>query len=62
MLTVAMLFAWVGEAEANHFIVYNNGAASANNWDKQAVLTLNASMVAGTEYVIKAKINPTLTL
>ena len=51
------MFVCVGGAKAvNHYLVYNNGVASANGWDKQAVLTLNANLVAGTEYILKAKI------
>ena len=43
-------------ANADFVLIYNNGVASANGWDKQAVLTLNANLVAGTEYILKAKI------
>ena len=57
MLTLALAFMAVGSVNAgNHYLVYNNGTAGANDWDKQAVVTLNASMVAGTEYVLKAKV------
>ena len=57
LLALALMFVCVGGAKAvNHYLVYNNGVASANGWDKQAVLTLNANLVAGTEYILKAKI------
>ena len=56
LCTLALLFGVVGVAKANHYVVYSNGTAGANGWDKQAVVTLNASLVAGTEYVLRAKV------
>ena len=56
MFALALTVVGVGGAKANHFLVYNNGTAGANGWDKQAVVTLNASLTAGTEYVLKAKV------
>ena len=41
---------------ADFVLIYNNGTAGTNNWDKQAIVTLNSSLVPETEYVIKAKI------
>ena len=56
LFALALTVVGVGGAKANHFLVYNNGAAADNGWDKQAVVTLNASLVAGTEYVLRAKV------
>ena len=56
LFALALTVVGVGGAKANHFLVYNNGAAVANNWDKQAIVTLNASLTAGTEYVLRAKV------
>ena len=56
LCVLALLFGVVGVAKANHYVVYSNGTAGANGWDKQAVVTLNASLVAGTEYVLRAKV------
>jgi hypothetical protein len=57
LLALALMFVCVGGAKAgNHYLVYNNGTAGTNNWDKQAIVTLNSSLVPETEYVIKAKI------
>ena len=57
LLALALMFVCVGGAKAgNRYLVYNNGTAGTNNWDKQAIVTLNSSLVPETEYVIKAKI------
>lgn len=40
----------------NHYLVVDNGAPGSNLWDKQAICTLNAFMVAGKTYVVKAEI------
>ncbi len=55
LLALALMFVCVGGAKAvNHYLVYNNGVASANGWDKQAVLTGNS---ADVQYL--AGYNPT---
>jgi len=57
LLALALTIVCVGGAKAvNHFLVYSNGTAAANNWDKQAVCTLNSSLEVGKTYVVKAKI------
>jgi hypothetical protein len=57
LLALALSIVCVGGAKAvNHFLVYSNGTAAANNWDKQAVCTLNSSLEVGKSYVVKAKI------
>ena len=37
-------------------IVYHNGDAGANQWDKQAIYTLPTPMVAGKTYVVKISV------
>ena len=56
LLALALSIVCVGEKAVNRFLVYSNGTAAANNWDKQAVCTLNSPLVVGKSYVVKAKI------
>ena len=57
MLSLVLAVTAVGGAKAgNHFVVYNNGTAGSNNWDKQAVCKLNTPLAIGTQYIIKAKV------
>ena len=40
----------------NPCIVYKNGDAGANQWDKQAIYTLPTPMVAGKTYIVKISV------
>ena len=55
-MALALTIVAVGGAKANRFLVYNNGIAGDVDYAKQAICNLNATMVTGTQYIIKAKI------
>ena len=46
----------IPEGGDNPCIVYDNGEAGANSWDKQAIVTLSTPMEAGKTYVFSAQI------
>ena len=56
VLSLTMAFGIVGGAKANRYLVYNNGTAGANDWDKKAICKFNSALTLGQQYVIKAKI------
>jgi hypothetical protein len=57
MLTGTLLFVCLGAVNAgNRYLVYKNGIAGDVDYAKQAICNFNATMVTGTQYIIKAKI------
>ena len=56
MLIGTMLFVCLGGVKANRYLVYNNGTAGVNTWDRQAICLLNSAMTIDQQYIIKAKI------
>ena len=56
LMALALTIVAVGGAKANRFLVYNNGIAGDVDYAKQAICNLKATMVTGTQYIIRAKI------
>ena len=56
LLALALTIVCVGGAKANRYLVYNNGTAGTNGWDKQAIVKLNSALEDGEQYIVKVKI------
>ncbi len=46
----------VSDEGPNHVLLFDNGAAGANIWDRQGIYTLPTPMVKGKTYVVKASV------
>ena len=56
LMALALTVVAVGGAKANRYLVYNNGTAGTNGWDKQAIVKLNSALEDGAQYIVKVKI------
>ena len=56
LVALALTVVAVGGAKANRYLVYNNGTAGANDYERQAICKFNSALTLGQQYVIKAKI------
>ena len=46
----------VSDEGPNHVLLFDNGAAGANIWDRQGIYTLPTPMVKGKTYIVKASV------
>lgn len=52
----AVITVEVSDEGPNHVLLFDNGAAGANIWDRQGIYTLPTPMVKGKTYVVKASV------